>query len=475
MVSSSSQAYRDFISAKKKYAEPSGFIIDPSDLSPSLFPWQRDVVSYALRTGRAALFEECGLGKTIQQLEWGYQVARKTRGNVLCLCPLAVAQQTLRAAEQFDIGRGSLPIIMAASQDQIPFTNGIVITNYEKLDKFRSESFAGVILDESSILKSYNGKTKQALCRSFSSTPFRLAATATPSPNDLMELGNHSEFLGAMPSSEMLSVWFINDAAHVGKYRLRGHAHEDFWRWVSSWAVCLSSPADLGYSSEGYDLPPLEIIEHEVGCEDGEPGSGQLFRNDSINATSIHREKRISLNERTERTAAIVNGSAEAFTVWCETNEESELLAKLIPDAVEVRGSQADTKKVELLDRFSTGQARVIVTKPSIAGFGVNWQHCHNAVVCGLSYSFEKFYQLVRRHYRFGQKHPVRIHVVNSPAEQVVWRAIKGKEANHQLMQSGMSNAMRESQMEFVRGVRKLRQYEAVRGMELPGWLRGRV
>lgn len=480
---SESIPYREFIASKKKYAEPSGFHVDPSELSPALFDWQRDVVSYALRIGRGALFEECGLGKTVQQLEWCYQVAKKTRGLVLSLCPLAVAQQTIREAERFELTRG-LPICFAASQDQIPFTNGIVITNYEKLKNFKADRFAGIDLDESSCLKSFTSQTKKVLCDLFRETPYRLAATATPSPNDLMELGNHSQFLGAMPSSEMLSVWFINDTMKVGKYRLRGHAEEDFWRWVASWGVCLSSPADLGYPADGYVLPPLEIIEHEVDCDEPPPEKGQLFSNESINATSIHREKRRSIEERAEVVGSLVNGtgagcgsgdSTSPWIVWCDTDYEADALVKRIPDAVEVRGSYADSRKERLIEAFTTGEARVIITKPEICGFGLNWQHCSRTVFAGLSYSFERFYQATRRIYRFGQKSPVKVHIVNSPAEQVVWRTVRGKEDQHKLMQSRMSEAMQESQMEFVRGVRKLREYQAGRAMELPGWLAGRM
>ncbi len=471
--------YQRFLASKKLYAEPAGFEIDREKLLPSLKPFQADVVSYLLRIGRGAAFEECGLGKTLQQLEWAYHVATHTGGLVLLLCPLAVSQQTLREADRFGIARGRLPVSVCSAHDQIPFLNGIVITNYEKLSKFHANKFAGVVLDESSILKGFTSKTKQDLCNSFKSTPYRLACTATPSPNDLMELGNHSEFLGAMASNEMLARWFINDTAHVGKYRLRGHAERDYWQWVASWGVSLATPADLGYDDSEYNLPPLEIVENVVASDDEpEPGSGLLFANDTINATTIHKEKRKSVFERAEVVAKLVRSSTEPWVVWCDTDYEADALVKAInlpDDCVEVRGSLPDYSKEHRIERFSTGQARVIITKPSICGFGINWQHCRNAAFVGLSYSFESFYQAVRRIWRFGQLQKVFCHVVNSEAEQCIWRRVREKEDAHRGLQCKMAAAMREYQMESVRGVRRLRQYQPGQRMVLPEFLRSRV
>lgn len=470
--------YESFLASKKIYAKPAGFTVTRSDLLPTLKPFQADVVSYLLSIGRGAAFEECGLGKTLQQLEWAYHVATHTGGVVLILCPLAVSQQTLREADRFGIARGRMPVSVVTSHDQIPFTNGIAITNYEKLAKFYPERFAGVVLDESSILKSYNGKTKQALCRSFAATPYRLACTATPSPNDLMELGNHSEFLGAMDSSEMLARWFINDTAHVGKYRLRGHAEQDYWRWVASWAVSLATPGDLGYDDSGYVLPEMTIHEHVVASDDEpEKGSGLLFSNETINATTLHREKKKSVKERAELVAGLVNNSTDSWVVWCDTDYEADWLNHFMKadDVVEVRGSHSEFAKERNIVRFSTGDARVIISKPSMCGFGLNWQHCHKAAFVGLSYSFEMFYQAVRRIWRFGQQFPVDVHVVNSESEQVIWRAVMRKESSHRGLQSKMSAAMRNMQMEAVRGVRKLQSYDPGQRMQLPEFLRSRA
>lgn len=468
--------YQSFIASKRSYRPDSGLIVEPDDLNQSLHGWQGDAVRYWLRRGASAGFEECGLGKTLQQLEWAFHVAKRTRGNVLVLCPLAVAQQTLREAERFQIGRGWLPIAVVKAQDEIPFTNGIAITNYEKLGKFDTSKFAGVVLDESSILKSFNGKTKQALCTAFEPTRFKLACTATPAPNDQLELGNHSEFLGVLRSCEMIMRWFINDSMNAGKYRLKGHAEKGYWDWVSSWAVSLESPADLGYPDDGYVLPELEIHEHEVDVDELPAMNGQLFNNESINATTVHREKRLSCGARAEVVAGLVNNSTESWVVWCDTDYEADELAKRIPDAVEVRGSYPDGKKIMHIDQFSLGLARVIITKPEICGFGINWQHCSHAAFVGVSYSFERFYQAIRRLWRFGQLNPVHCHVVNSLAEHVVWRTVKRKEQEHRLMKKSMSQAMLASQMNNVRGVSlKLDSYQPKQGLILPEWMKVRA
>lgn len=466
--------YRQFLASKRSYKPDSGFELDPAELNPMLFPWQGDCVRYGLRRGSCALLEECGLGKSFQQLEWAYQVARHTGGNVLLFCPLAVAGQTLREAARFDISReGRIPIMIAKAQDEIPFVNGIVISNYDKLHHFQPEKFAAVVLDESSILKNMMGKMRNKLCESFSKTPFRLACTATPSPNDQTELGNHSEFLGQMRHSEMLGRFFVNQADDNKGYRLRKHAVGQFWDWVSTWAISLETPADLGYPADGYVLPPLEIYEHEVEADDTPTQPGQLFANESINATTIHREKRMTNIARAEVVAGLTNNSTDSWIVWCDTDYEADELAKRIPDAVEVRGSFSEFKKEQAIEKFSTGQARIIITKPDICGHGLNWQHCHKIAFVGLSYSFERFYQAVRRSYRFGQKMPVEVHVVNSAAEQVVWRTVKWKEEEHRLMKKSMSGAMLASQMEHVRGisVNRLRKYEPGQDLILPEWM----
>ena len=428
------QDYDQFIQGKSRKPQSHGF--KPMPFTAPLFDWQAHVVTWAVKQGRAALFEDCGLGKTIQQLEWANQVKLKTSGKVLILTPLAVAHQTASEAAHFGISA-----IVVESGDQCTAT-GIYITNYEKLDKFNAADFAGVVLDESSILKNFTGKTRKKLTEEFANTPYRLACTATPAPNDYMEFGQHAEFLGVMPSNEMLSRWFINDTMNFGSYRLKGHAEADFWKWVSTWAACISNPADIGFDGTAYELPSLCLRPVFVGVDESEGAEeGELFRATSLNATTIHKEMRISNGPRCEAAAEIVNGHDRPAIVWCNTNYEADLLKKLLPEAVEVRGSDTAKEKEAKLDSFSGGAKRVIITKPGVAGYGLNWQHCADVVFVGLSYSFEDFYQALRRSYRFGQKSEVRATVIQGRNEQSILSVVQTKIEAHKRMQESMKQA----------------------------------
>ena len=421
--------YQDFLASKKIDATYNP--IEHGEIHDSLFPFQKEVVKKLLKIGRAAAFLDTGLGKTIIQCEW----ARHVPGPVLILAPLAVAQQTIEEARKL------LGLKINYSKDGV--RNGkITITNYERLSLFDLSEFTGVVLDESSILKGFMSKTKQALCEGFANTPYKLACTATPAPNDHMELGNHSEFLGVMPGTEMLTRWFINDPAHVGAYRLKGHAVGPFWEWVASWAACVSMPSDLGYSDDGYALPPLTINTHTVTSPLLEGGDGELFSIATVSATDIHATKRLTLDERCERVSELVNSSKDPWIVWCESNLESELLAKLIPDGVEVKGSDTIENKEDRMMAFAHGKARVLISKPSICGYGMNFQHCNNMAFASISYSYESFYQAVRRSWRFGQNKPVNVHVFISDAELPVWRTIERKSLDHDSMKSGMKLAI---------------------------------
>lgn len=423
--------YHDFLASKRIEAQSAGFHVDRDALNPVLFDWQKDIVVWALARGRAALFEDCGLGKTPQQLEWAKHVHMHTGRNVLILAPLAVSQQTVREGRKFGIH-------VTPCRSQADVQAGINITNYEMLEHFDMSRFGGVVLDESSILKSYMGKTKQALVDVCARIPYRLACTATPAPNDHLELGNHSEFLGIMPSHEMIARWFINDTMNFGKYRLKGHAEASFWEWVASWAVSLRRPSDIGYSDAAYNLPPLHMHQVDVGVDLSQDAGEALFRMPAMNATGLHREMRLTAPERAAATAALVNGSVEHWVVWCNTNYEADELTALIPDAIEIRGSETLAEKERKLTLFTTGDARVVITKPSIAGFGLNWQHCHNAVFVGLSYSYEQLYQAVRRIYRFGQTQPVQVYLVVAETEGVVLKTLQDKMTAHDQMQVGM-------------------------------------
>lgn len=457
-------SYQDFIRNKKRIVKPMGF--EPSGLNPYLKDWQRRVVDFAVRRGRAALFEECGLGKTIQQLAWSEQVVLKTGMPVILHCPLSVRWQTLNEAKKFKIG---VPVAVADTQSEV--VKGINIVNYEKLAHFNTSVFSGVVLDESSILKAFVGKTKRALCEAYSETPYRLACTATPSPNDQMELGNQCEFLGIMPSNEMLSRWFINDTMKAGGYRLRGHAANDFWEWVASWAVCVSKPSDIGGDDEGYDLPPLTVHRHSVQVEYSDAPDGMLFNVAGISATNIHEEKRLTNSARASRVAEIVKHQDGPCVIWCHTDYESEELAKQVAGAVELRGSNKAEVKQQKLEGFVNGDIQVLITKPSLSGHGMNWQHCSQTIFAGLNYSFEEYYQAVRRFYRFGQTKPVNVHIILADSDSAIESAIARKETDHLLMQSGMAQAMKPAMLETLGVERQREDYMANETIRLPNFL----
>lgn len=436
------KAYKDFLEGKVRANQSYGF--EPKGDLQALFPWQRDVAAWACKKGRAALFEDCGLGKTPQQLAWGDEVHKATGSPVLILAPLAVSRQTVREGKKFGIDVN----LVETDADVV---NGLNITNYEKLDKLDTGRFSGVVLDESSILKAYTGKVKRQIVRAFRDTPYRLCATATPAPNDLMELLNHAEFLGIMRSNEALPCWFIADQSNSGHYRLKGHAQEDFWRWVASWAVCISKPSDIGYSDEGYALPPLNEVD-EILSTSNIGGMEEIARTIQISATGFHREKRRTLGIRTQRCAELANATSEQVLVWCYQNDEADALKKLIPDAVEVRGSDKTEVKERAAVDFAEGRKRVLISKPSIFGYGLNFQNCHEAIFCGMDYSYESYYQAVRRLYRFGQTQPVTIRRVMSDTERHVLEVVEQKARLKQEMGVSMGQAMKEFQTDAIRG-----------------------
>lgn len=445
--------YRAFLQSKKLHTNECP--INIGEIHQSLFPFQRHVVEFLLRKGRAAAFLDTGLGKTITQLEW----ARHIPGEVLIVAPLAVAQQTVREA------RDKLRMEVNYSRDGT-IDGRITITNYERLERFDCGRFTGVVLDESSILKGFMGKTKQLLCNAFAATRYRLACTATPAPNDHMELGNHSQFLGVMPSTEMLARWFINDPSQVGVYRLKGHAEKSFWEWVGSWAACVSMPSDLGFDDSGYVLPALTTDTHTVRTPMVAGRDDELFSMPTTSATDMHATKRLTLKQRCELAAELVNSHNDACLVWCESNDESELLKKSIPDAVEIKGSDSLDDKEERMLAFSEGRARVLVSKASICGFGMNWQHAHRMVFASISYSYESFYQAIRREWRFGQKHPVHVDVIISDAELPIWRTIERKARQHDTMKRAMVESIMGGQ-----GTATKLNYEPKAAAILPEWL----
>ena len=431
------QEYDEFINSKTRRALSHGF--EPLEIIAPLFDWQAHVVKWAVRQGRAALFEDCGLGKTAQQLEWASQVHRHSGSSVLILTPLAVAHQTAMEAAKFGI------VANVANEESEITHSGIWITNYEKLEKFDCSQFAGVVLDESSILKNFTGKMRRLLTDTFAETPYRLCCTATPSPNDYTEFGQHADFLGVCTPAQMLATFFINDTFNTGDWRLKKHAEKEFWAWVASWAACISKPSDIGYCDGDYNLPPLNLqnITVEVDQTESAP-DGELFRNPTMSATTMHAEMRMTSASRVAKVAALVNASDEPWIVWCNTNDESEQLAKAIPHAMEIKGSNTAKQKEQAADDFVSGKLRVLISKSGIFGYGMNWQHCRNVAFVGLSYSFEDFYQALRRSYRFGQKREVNAYVITASTEHRVIRSIQEKIAQHKNMQEKMKIAAAE-------------------------------
>jgi DNA modification methylase len=421
--------YQEFLNNKFKTLDKSGFEVKDGQLNKNLFDFQRFIVKRALQNGKYAIFADCGLGKTLMQLEWANQVNKYTGKPVLILCPLAVSGQTIKEGQKFGIN--------VVKYDGF---SPIQITNYEQLDNIDCSIFSGVVLDESSILKNYEGQIKKTILESFSKTPYKLACTATPSPNDPMELGNHSEFLDIMTRTEMLSMYFIHDGGDTSKWRLKGHAVKLFYEFVSSWAIMLNNPNDIGYKMDGYDLPSLNLIEKEIITE--KRYNGTLFNNTAISATNFNEELRLTKIERIDEVVKIVNDSTENFIIWIKQNEEGELLRKLIPEAVEVKGSDSADYKEKMLLGFANNEFRILITKTKIAQYGLNYQNCRNQIFASLDFSFEGLYQAIRRSYRFGQKNIVNIYLITTDTMVNVVQSINQKQKQFEIMQKEMSDAI---------------------------------
>jgi DNA modification methylase len=429
--------YQEFLERKNTLVVPTGLEKVPQ-LNKSLFPFQDDITKWALKRGRAAIFADCGMGKTIMQLEW----AKHIPGKVLILAPLAVSKQSVLEGDKFGIK-------LSYCRKQSDIKDKITITNYEMLDHFDPDEFTGIVLDESSIIKSYEGKFRNQIIDSFNKTPFRLACTATPAPNDYMELGNHSEFLGIMTRTEMLSMFFVHDGGETQKWRLKGHAEEDYWKWLASWAVMIRKPSDLGYKDGDFVLPKLNIQEIHVEAKD----NGEFLV--PLPASTLQERlqaRRGSIVDRVSKCAEMVNADEEQWIVWCNLNSESEALTKAIDGAVEIKGSNDPDVKAQRMVDFTDGKIRVLVTKPSIAGFGMNWQHCKNIAFVGLSDSYEEFYQAIRRCWRFGQKNEVDCHIIISTNEGNVLSNIKRKEEDSIRMAGEMVKHMKEITKENIKG-----------------------
>lgn len=420
--------YATFLASKARTTPDAGVIIDPADLHPSLFGFQRDLVAWAAKKGRAAIWADTGLGKTRMQIEWARMMGHKT----LIVAPLAVTAQTIEEAS-------ALGIDVSYARSTAEVTGPLTITNYERTDAFDPAMFGAVVLDESSILKNFEGKTRSALIRQWKDTPCRLACSATPAPNDVTELANHAEFLGVMPRNEMLAAYFVHDD---DGWRPKRHAVGHMYEWMSGWAAAVRRPSDMGHPEEDglYDLPPLTFRQHVVGVN--ESPEGQLFAVDLGGVGGRSRVRRSTLDARCERTAELVNANEDPWVVWCGLNDEADMLARLIPGAVNVQGNDTPETKAEQLMSFAHGEFRVLITKPSIAGMGLNFQHASHMAFTGLSDSYEAYYQAVRRCWRFGQKRPVHVHIIVSELEQQIVANVQHKETEAARMTQALIDAM---------------------------------
>lgn len=433
--------YKDFLATKQKNHILSGFDISESELNHSLFDFQKFIVKRALKSGKYAIFADCGLGKTLMQLEWSNQVSKYTGKPVLILAPLAVSGQTIQEGKKFGINVSKFNFIKDCENDKP--SNGIYITNYEQLENIDCSAFSGIVLDESSILKNFEGATKRLIIYNFKNTPYKLACTATPSPNDPMELGNHSEFLDVMSRNEMLAMYFVHDGGETSKWRLKGHAVKQFYRFIGTWAVMLNNPNDIGFCMDGYDLPKLNLIEEQITTPKRDNGS--LFNDAIISATNFNQELRLTREIRMQRAADIANSSGENYIIWIKQNEEGELLKKLIPGAIEVKGSDSTEYKEKMLLGFANNEFRVLITKAKIAQFGLNYQNCRNQIFASLDFSFEGLYQSIRRSYRFGQKNQVNIYLITTDTMSNVKQSIDNKQKQFEIMQNEMSKEINEN------------------------------
>lgn len=434
-------AYEAFLAAKRPAVASVGRSVDPSGLHPALFPFQRDLVRWAVRKGRAAIFADTGLGKTAMQIEWAQKLGERT----LVVAPLSVARQTV------GIARSLLSVDVRYARSQADASDGITIANYEMLGRFDPAAFGAVVLDESSILKALDSKTRTKLTEMFAATPYRLCCTATPAPNDIAEIANHAEFLGVMSRVDMLATFFVHESN--GKitdgWRLKRHAREPFFRWLASWGMSVRRPSDLGYADDGYDLPPLSI-EPVFVASDWRP-RGQLFAQGLKGIGERAQVRRATLEARVAQAAEIIRADGEQWIAWCGLNDEADKLAGLIPGAVNVAGSQSADEKAAAIEAFQDGRIRVLVTKARVAGFGLNLQNAHKMVFCGLGDSWESYYQCIRRCYRFGQAQPVEVRIVLSDAEDPIYRNVMRKEAEAQAMAEELVANVREFEREEMR------------------------
>lgn len=457
--------YSDFIEGKTAACMPTG-LNPPFDLPESLFPMQKDLVTWALKRGRAAIFADTGLGKSRMQVTWASIIHKVTGLDVMILAPLAVAQQTVEEGARIGVA-------ITRCKEASDVKPGINITNYDRIHKFDCSIFGAVVLDESSCIKHHTAKMLQTLMDLFAHSAYKLCATATPAPNDWTELGTHAEFLGVCTRAEMLAEFFVHDGGETQTWRLKGHARHLFWRWVASWGAMIRKPSDLGYPDDMYALPRLNVFDHLVDADQESMRSeDMLFALEASTLTERRQAKKASLDQRVGELAAMVNASTETWVIWCELNAEADALRESIPDAVEIRGpDDADLKEQRLAD-FAAGNIRVLITKPSITGWGLNWQHCCNTAFVGVTDSFEAYYQAIRRFWRFGQKKEVNVHRFASQLEAAILKNLERKQ--HASIKMGEQLAMetRDAVTSQIKGMtRTVNSYKANKAVKAPSWL----
>lgn len=458
--------YSEFIKTKLVRSLSAG-LDGPFDLPESLFPMQVDLVTWALKRGRAAIFADTGLGKSRMQVAWASIVHKMTGLDVMILAPLAVAQQTV--AEGAQIG-----VHITRCKEPEDVRPGINITNYDRIHKFDCSIFGAVVLDESSCIKHHTAKMLQTLIDLFAHAPYKLCATATPAPNDWTELGTHAEFLGVCSRAEMLAEFFVHDGGETQTWRLKGHARHLFWRWVASWGAMIRKPSDLGYDDAMYALPPLNVFDHLVDADQSSMvEDGMLFALEASTLTERRNAKKASLDQRVGKLSEMVNAGTDTWVIWCELNAEADALRLAIPCAVEIRGPDDADLKERRLAEFAAGEIRVLITKPSITGWGLNWQHCHNTAFVGVTDSFEAYYQAIRRFYRFGQKKEVNVHRFASQLERAILQNLERKQKDSIAMGESLAAETREAVTAQIKGIsRTTNAYNANQKVKAPAWLK---
>ena len=456
--------YKEFLKTKELQTIQAGFDVDKETLNKKMFPFQRDITAWALKKGKCAVLIGCGCGKTIIQLEWANQIYKREKKNILIVAPLSVVNQTAREAEKFEV---ETPITICRKQEDVK--DGINITNYEMIEHFNTSSFIAVVLDESSILKSFNSRTTVEFIDKFRNTPYKMCCTATISPNDYTEAGNTCEFLGIMSRAEMLATYFVHDGGKTSEWRLKKAAVNKYWEWFATWAICFNNPNELGYVIDGYDLPQLNI--HTIITE-SKIGEYEFVAKVAETLQERREARKESMEDRTDKAKEIAENEESQCIIWVDYNDESAMLHKKIEESIEVKGSDEAEYKAKASIDFANGNIKYLVSKPSIFGFGSNWQNCHRQIFCGLSDSYERFYQAVRRCWRFGQTHDVDCYIILSEKEISILENIKRKQAQMDEMQSQMTSLMKEVTLaEIQHTTRITTNYAPTEEMEIPSWI----